>query len=101
MIFRVQRIRLLTTKITLPAGGPNIPGSTELNQSLSSCAPGTKLTGLNILQGKSDPLALKDEEYPEWLWTLLDKEGETNELSLKALRKQSKQKIVFNSMNKN
>lgn len=68
--------------------------------SSSSCQPGTTLKGLNIIAGKSDPVALKDEEYPEWLWKLLDKPEEPSELSLKALRKQSKAKILFNSMNK-
>ncbi|PKS10570.1 hypothetical protein jhhlp_002324 [Lomentospora prolificans] len=38
----------------------------------SSCAPGTVLTGLNFLKGKQDPVALPDEEYPEWLWRCLE-----------------------------
>ncbi|KAJ2900877.1 hypothetical protein IWW38_000252 [Coemansia aciculifera] len=33
---------------------------------------GTQLKGLNIYKEGKDPVALKDEEYPEWLWTLLD-----------------------------
>ncbi|KAJ2456035.1 hypothetical protein EV183_000378 [Coemansia sp. RSA 2336] len=39
----------------------------------SSAAHGTVLKGLNIYKDGKDPVALKDEEYPEWLWTLLDK----------------------------
>ncbi|KAI9502988.1 mitochondrial ribosomal protein L37-domain-containing protein, partial [Coemansia spiralis] len=38
----------------------------------SSAPHGTVLKGLNIYKEGSDPVALKDEEYPEWLWTLLD-----------------------------
>ncbi|KPM38918.1 hypothetical protein AK830_g7620 [Neonectria ditissima] len=38
----------------------------------SSCPAGTKLTGLNYLKNGHDPIALKDEEYPEWLWSCLD-----------------------------
>ena len=30
------------------------------------------LTGLNYLKSGSDPVALKDEEYPAWLWDCLD-----------------------------
>ncbi|KAI7826456.1 mitochondrial ribosomal protein L37-domain-containing protein [Kickxella alabastrina] len=38
----------------------------------SSAAQGTVLKGLNIYKEGKDPVALKDEEYPGWLWTLLD-----------------------------
>ncbi|KAJ1820017.1 hypothetical protein LPJ56_003526 [Coemansia sp. RSA 2599] len=38
----------------------------------SSAAPGTVLKGLNIYKEGKDPVALKDDEYPEGLWTLLD-----------------------------
>lgn len=38
----------------------------------SSCPPGTVLNGLNYLKGKTDPVALRDEEYPEWLWSCVD-----------------------------
>jgi len=30
------------------------------------------LKGLNYLKGRDDPVALPDEEYPEWLWHCLD-----------------------------
>lgn len=32
---------------------------------------GTPLKHINYLKGKSDPIALEDWEYPDWLWTLL------------------------------
>ncbi|EJP70599.1 hypothetical protein MY4038_000720 [Beauveria bassiana] len=38
----------------------------------SSCREGTILTGLNYTKGGSDPVAKKDDEYPEWLWSCLD-----------------------------
>jgi large subunit ribosomal protein L54 len=38
----------------------------------SSCEPGAKLIGLNYFKNKPDLIAMEDEEYPEWLWTLLD-----------------------------
>ncbi|KAF2151381.1 hypothetical protein K461DRAFT_295436 [Myriangium duriaei CBS 260.36] len=37
----------------------------------SSIPAGQKLKGLNLLKGKEDPEAMKDEDYPAWLWTLL------------------------------
>lgn len=39
----------------------------------SSIPAGTILKGLNFLKGRDDPVALKEEEYPEWLWHCLDK----------------------------
>ncbi|KAJ1886041.1 hypothetical protein LPJ66_009826, partial [Kickxella alabastrina] len=42
------------------------------NTVTSSAAQGTVLKGLNIYKEGKDPVALKDEEYPGWLWTLLD-----------------------------
>lgn len=38
----------------------------------SSCIAGTVLTGLNYFKGKADPVALPDNEYPEWLWSCID-----------------------------
>ncbi|KAF3762332.1 hypothetical protein M406DRAFT_323505 [Cryphonectria parasitica EP155] len=38
----------------------------------STCPPGTVLNGLNYFKGKTDPVALRDDEYPEWLWSCLD-----------------------------
>ncbi|POS73812.1 hypothetical protein DHEL01_v207791 [Diaporthe helianthi] len=40
--------------------------------SRSICPPGTVLSGLNYFKGKNDPVALPDNEYPEWLWSCLD-----------------------------
>ncbi|KAK0463556.1 mitochondrial ribosomal protein L37-domain-containing protein [Desarmillaria tabescens] len=38
----------------------------------SSCPADTVLTGLNYLKGQEPVLAKPDEEYPDWLWTLLE-----------------------------
>lgn len=37
----------------------------------SSCPEGTVITGLNYLKDGKDPVAMKDEDYPEWLWDCL------------------------------
>jgi large subunit ribosomal protein L54 len=37
------------------------------------------MKGLNFIKGRDDPIALPDEEYPEWLWKCLEakvKEGD-------------------------
>jgi hypothetical protein len=36
---------------------------------------GTVLKGLNFYKDKQDPVAMADEEYPVWLWSVLDKTG--------------------------
>ncbi|GME68731.1 unnamed protein product [[Candida] boidinii] len=45
----------------------------------SSCKEGTKIN-LSIYKAGKPIVALKDEEYPEWLWTLLDKDAQLEEL---------------------
>ena len=46
--------------------------ATEDKPSRSICKAGTPLNGLNYIKGKTDPVALADEEYPEWLWNCLE-----------------------------
>lgn len=38
----------------------------------SSVPKGTVLTGLNISAAGQDPVAMADEEYPDWVWTLTE-----------------------------
>jgi large subunit ribosomal protein L54 len=57
----------LSTPVTAAGETPKPPA-----QSRSSCPEGTVLNGLNYTKGKTDPVALKDEDYPEWLWSCLD-----------------------------
>jgi large subunit ribosomal protein L54 len=44
----------------------------ENNPGRSICVAGTPLNGLNYIKGKTDPVALADEDYPEWLWDCLE-----------------------------
>ncbi|EFX03522.1 ribosomal protein l37, mitochondrial [Grosmannia clavigera kw1407] len=44
----------------------------ESDAKKSSCPAGTVLAGLNYFKGRTDPVALADEEYPPWLWDCLD-----------------------------
>ncbi|KAI0438102.1 mitochondrial ribosomal protein L37-domain-containing protein [Xylaria telfairii] len=48
-------------------------------ESLSSCPEGTILTGLNYFKNKTDPLALADSAYPEWLWKCLEVQQKADE----------------------
>ncbi|KAK4190490.1 mitochondrial ribosomal protein L37-domain-containing protein [Podospora australis] len=58
------------TPLTPDAGTVAKPASATIP--VSSCPAGTVLNGLNYFKGKTDPVALPDEEYPAWLWTCLD-----------------------------
>ncbi|KAI8819046.1 mitochondrial ribosomal protein L37-domain-containing protein [Fimicolochytrium jonesii] len=84
-----------STSETAPYVGPLEP---------SSCPPGTVMKGLNIFAGKADPVALPDNEYPAWVWRLLDppkKEWtEEEKLSMDYLRVVTKMKIKANSLAK-
>ncbi|CAI5949767.1 unnamed protein product [Closterium sp. NIES-64] len=43
------------------------------------------VVGGNILKAGSDPPVLPDSEYPEWLWTLLDRHAPLSELKRKRI----------------
>ncbi|KAI5306721.1 Sulfate permease 2 [Ascosphaera pollenicola] len=38
---------------------------------ISTVPAGTPLKGINYFANKPDPVALPDEEYPNWLWNLV------------------------------
>jgi large subunit ribosomal protein L54 len=64
----------------------------------SSCAPNTILVGMNYLKDQPPVLALPDEEYPPWLWKLLDKselpdDGPGGNAEKRRLRKENRQRI--------
>ncbi|KAI0306652.1 mitochondrial ribosomal protein L37-domain-containing protein [Multifurca ochricompacta] len=64
----------------------------------SSCPPNTVLVGLNYLKDQPPVLALSDEEYPPWLWKLLDKselpdDGPGGTAEKRRLRKENRQRI--------
>ncbi|KAH9811856.1 60s ribosomal protein l37 mitochondrial precursor [Melampsora americana] len=51
-----------------------IPNPSSVGQStpISSVKAGTTLKGLGIIKGVGDPIAKADEEYPSWLWSLIE-----------------------------
>ncbi|KAH3675517.1 hypothetical protein WICMUC_002606 [Wickerhamomyces mucosus] len=69
----------------------------------SSCDAGTPLN-LKIKKTGNEPVALEDSEYPEWLWTILDKKVQEIKLSedpaklaKKEMRTRNKKKIKMNN----
>lgn len=64
----------------------------------SSCPANTVLTGLNYLKGQPPVIALPDEDYPPWLWKLLeprvlDDDGPGGKAEKVRLRKENRQRI--------
>lgn len=44
----------------------------KADESPKSCIPaGTALRGMGFMKNKEPPVAMEDNEYPEWLWGLL------------------------------
>jgi len=60
----------LSTPTTEP--GEELAKPAPAAEPKSSCAAGTVLTGLNYFKNKQDPVALADDQYPEWLWRCLE-----------------------------
>ncbi|KAK9450607.1 mitochondrial 54S ribosomal protein mL54 [Limtongia smithiae] len=52
---------------------------------------GTKLKGCNVLKNQEDPEALADEDYPDWLWEILDKDAQQRKLDADPERKAKKE----------
>ncbi|KAI1106713.1 mitochondrial ribosomal protein L37-domain-containing protein [Jackrogersella minutella] len=50
----------------------------EEKPGLSICPEGTVLTGLNYFKNRQDPVALADDAYPEWLWTVLETQNQND-----------------------
>ncbi len=57
-------------ELSTPTGEDSAASGEKPSRSI--CQAGTPLNGLNYIKGKTDPVALADEEYPEWLWDCLD-----------------------------
>ncbi|KIJ68907.1 hypothetical protein HYDPIDRAFT_172429 [Hydnomerulius pinastri MD-312] len=82
---------------------PSKGASSEPGKAVSSCPAGTVLTGLNYLKGESPILALPDEEYPEWLWTLtkpkvLEDDGPGGLAEKRRLRIENRQRLKDRNM---
>ncbi|KAL0946419.1 hypothetical protein HGRIS_012642 [Hohenbuehelia grisea] len=54
------------------SASPKFAPKSTAQPPLSSCPPNTVLEGVNYLKGQEPVLALPDEDYPDWLWTILE-----------------------------
>ncbi|EPS41354.1 hypothetical protein H072_4746 [Dactylellina haptotyla CBS 200.50] len=61
-----------STQAEKPQGSSSSPAATAKPKSVSSVPAGTVLKGINFNKKLQDPIALPDEEYPEWLWKCLE-----------------------------
>ncbi|KAI0780466.1 mitochondrial/chloroplast ribosomal protein L54/L37 [Trametes elegans] len=64
----------------------------------SSCTENTVLVGLNYLKGQPEVMALPDDAYPRWLWSLLNPkalpdDGPGGKAEKVRLRKANRQRI--------
>ena len=59
------------------------------------------MKGINYMKNGKDPIALEDHEYPDWLWTLLDKNNDQDLSSKSFRRKLNIQRIKENNLKKN
>ncbi|KAI0362623.1 hypothetical protein OH77DRAFT_1442382 [Trametes cingulata] len=81
-----------------PASGGASPKSDGPVLTKSSCTENTVLVGLNYLKGQPEVLALADDAYPPWLWTLLEPkqlpdDGPGGKAEKVRLRKANRQRI--------
>ncbi|KAJ3742981.1 mitochondrial ribosomal protein L37-domain-containing protein [Lentinula detonsa] len=77
---------------------PATPAQKPTVQPKSSCPADTVLPGLNYLKNQPPVLALPDEEYPPWLWTVLlpkelEDDGPGGRKERMERRKENKQRI--------
>lgn len=76
----------------------------RFNAPKSSTAAGTVLN-LKVRKSGDEPVALEDHEYPDWLWTILDKsltEAQLkNEDPMKWRRKQNAKRTTSKIKNNN
>lgn len=67
------------------------------NLNITSIAPaGQVLKGLNVKKGGEDPVALSEEEYPAWLWEVLDEKAQKKKVDENPERKAAKERREAN-----
>ncbi|KAG8856296.1 hypothetical protein FRB91_000925 [Serendipita sp. 411] len=75
-IYNKPRLAHLASSVSQPA---NTTPNAKNTSVPSSCPKDTVLTGLSWLKGQAPVVALADEEYPPWLWTVLEPRKYTEE----------------------
>jgi large subunit ribosomal protein L54 len=65
---------------------------------VSSVPEGTVFKGLNYMREGKDPVAMADDAYPDWLWTLLTPRPPVSEMEgKKKLRRINRENIKANN----
>ncbi|KAK6348407.1 hypothetical protein TWF718_006203 [Orbilia javanica] len=65
--------RFISTSLSLQKENPSdAPAAAEKPKVVSITPAGTVMKGINFNKKLKDPIALPDEEYPPWLWTVLE-----------------------------
>jgi large subunit ribosomal protein L54 len=80
---------------------PTIPRTLTLAAQLmrrSSCSEQTVIDGVNIFKGQPPVVALPDDQYPEWLWGILEPlelpdDGPGGKKERRQMRLENRQKI--------
>ncbi|ORX33918.1 mitochondrial ribosomal protein L37-domain-containing protein [Kockovaella imperatae] len=78
-----QHAAFSTSLINETASRPS-PSGTVLSvrkNVISTCEAGRTFPKLALYKDQPAPVAMKDEEYPDWLWTILD-EGKAAEVMM-------------------
>ncbi|SMN19267.1 similar to Saccharomyces cerevisiae YBR268W MRPL37 Mitochondrial ribosomal protein of the large subunit [Maudiozyma saulgeensis] len=111
-MIRLNTLKFFSTSRYLLQKNVSSTKNVDATKVISSCLVGTKLN-LDIKKGKQGPVALDDNEYPDWLWTVLKddskkakpdkepKESPSPDTQLgqrrKQLRKENRSKIKQNN----
>ena len=63
--------------ITTPLTPGPIQPAPDSKGDLRSSVPAGQKMHINYFKNKPDPVAMEDEEYPPWLWRLLDSKSDS------------------------
>ncbi|KAL9715467.1 hypothetical protein Ac2012v2_002128 [Leucoagaricus gongylophorus] len=93
-----RRLISTATKPEIKSVSDTTTTTTTPSIPLSSCLEGTKIEGVNFLKGQAPVLAMADNQYPEWLWTILqpkvhEDEGPGSKAERQKRRAENKQRI--------
>jgi len=94
----ISWIRPYATKAPLSGPKKVAAAVAEPETNKSTCSANTVLPGLNYLKGQFPVVALPDEEYPPWLWTILQPkvwpdDGPGGKAEKVRMRKENRQRI--------
>ncbi|CAN6674862.1 large ribosomal subunit protein mL54 [Trichomonascus vanleenenianus] len=76
-----MRLLLRTSRLLARAYSTEAAAAPKKKIKVASIAPaGTVLKGINVRKNGEDPVALPEDQYPDWLWEVLDENVKTQKL---------------------